>query len=337
MNTELKNAIASTDKDAQYDASAKRLLGQKHILAHILVKTVPEFMGMNPKDIVPLIEGEPCISTVPVEPGLTNTVTENSGERLIGLNGENAEINEGLIRFDIIFYVRMPSKSGIKGELSQIIVNVEAQKSEPTEYDILNRAIFYVSRMISSQKGRDFENSNYNDIRRVYSIWVCMNMDKNSMSHIHLTKDDIIDTYHWKGNLDLLNIVMLGLTKELPEHDEMYELHRLLGALLSKELTINEKLTIIGDEYNIPVEENFRRDVNIMCNLSQGIREDGIAEGIAIGRAEGEARGRAESEARIILNMHKNGLTAEQIATYTGTSVDDVIAIIETDKKAVLV
>ena len=35
MNTELKNAIASTDKDAQYDASAKRLLGQKHILAHI--------------------------------------------------------------------------------------------------------------------------------------------------------------------------------------------------------------------------------------------------------------------------------------------------------------
>ena len=315
MNTELKNAIASTDKDAQYDASAKR------ILAHILVKTVPEFMGMNPKDIVPLIEGEPCISTVPVEPGLTNTVTENSGERLIGLNGENAEINEGLIRFDIIFYVRMPSKSGIKGELSQIIVNVEAQKSEPTEYDILNRAIFYVSRMISSQKGRDFENSNYNDIRRVYSIWVCMNMDKNSMSHIHLTKDDIIDTYHWKGNLDLLNIVMLGLTKELPEHDEMYELHRLLGALLSKELTINEKLTIIGDEYNIPVEENFRRDVNIMCNLSQGIREDGIAEG----------------EARIILNMHKNGLTAEQIATYTGTSVDDVIAIIETDKKAVLV
>ena len=303
-------------------------MGQKHILAHILVKTVKEFTGMNPKDIVPLIEGEPCISTIPIEPGLTNTVTENNGERLIGLNGENAEINEGLIRFDIIFYVRMPSKGGIKGELSQIIINVEAQKSEPTEYDILNWAIFYVSRMISSQKGRDFENSNYNDIRRVYSIWVCMNMDKNSMSHIHLTKDDIIDTYHWKGNLDLLNIVMLGLAKELPKHDEMYELHRLLGALLSKELTINEKLTIIGNEYDIPVEGNFRRDVNIMCNLSQGIREDGIAEGKAIGLAEGEAR--------IILNMHKNGLTAEQIATYTGTNLDDVIAIIE-DKKAVLV
>lgn len=33
MNIELKNAIKITDKDTQYDASAKRLLGQKSILA----------------------------------------------------------------------------------------------------------------------------------------------------------------------------------------------------------------------------------------------------------------------------------------------------------------
>lgn len=99
--------------------------------------------------------------------------------------------------------------------------------------------------------------------------------------------------------------MLLGLAKELPEHDETYELHRLLGALLSKELTINEKLTIIGNEYDIPVEENFRRDVNIMCNLSQGIKEDGIA----IGLAEGEAK----CESRIILNMHKNGLRQNKL------------------------
>ena len=33
-----------------------------------------------------------------------------------------------------------------------LIINIEAQKNEPSEYDILNRAIFYVSRLISSQK-----------------------------------------------------------------------------------------------------------------------------------------------------------------------------------------
>ena len=38
VNTETNNAILITDKDAQYDERAKRLLGQKSILAHILVK-----------------------------------------------------------------------------------------------------------------------------------------------------------------------------------------------------------------------------------------------------------------------------------------------------------
>lgn len=38
IDTEIKNAIKATDKDAQYDESAKRLLGNKRILAHILLR-----------------------------------------------------------------------------------------------------------------------------------------------------------------------------------------------------------------------------------------------------------------------------------------------------------
>lgn len=336
MNTELKNSITATDKEAQYDESAKRLLGQKIILAHILAKTVPEFTYMKPTDIVPLIEGEPYISSVPVDLGLTNTEKEINGERIVGLNSENAEINEGMIRFDIIFYVRMPSKNNAtdkntadkENKLSQIIINVEAQKSEPKKYDILNRAIFYVSRMISSQKERDFENSDYNNIKQVYSIWVCMNMPENSMSHIHLTKDDLIANHNWQGNLDLSNIIMIGLSNDLPPHDETYEMHRLLSALLSIDLSVNEKLDIIGNEYDIIVENNLREDVNVMCNLSQGIKEVGIAIGKAEGRAEGRAEGEATAEAKIVLNMHNNGLTPEQIAAFTNKKIDDVKAII---------
>ena len=46
---------------------------------------------------------------------------------MVGLNSENPELHEEMIRFDIIFYVRM------KDGLSQII-NVEAQKDEPNGY-----------------------------------------------------------------------------------------------------------------------------------------------------------------------------------------------------------
>ena len=315
MNTELKNAVKAADLKAQYDARVKRLVGHKRVLAQILIKTVDEFKGMSPKTVANCIEGTPYISTVPVEPGLTNAVLDKKGQRIVGFNTESQEINEGLARFDIVFYVR--TKDG----LSQIIINVEAQKDEPGEYEILNRAIFYVSRLVSSQKERDFENSRYDDIKRVYSIWVCMNMDENTMSHIYLTKEDVIGSYEWKGNLDLINIVMIGLAKELPEHDETYELHRLLGALLSQ---VDEKLSIIGNEYDIPIEENMRKDVSAMCNLGEGIEEKGIAKGREAGREEG----RIEGEAGLILKMHKNGLSAEQIASATDKPLEEVAKII---------
>lgn len=323
MNTELKSAVMATDRDAQYDNSAKRLIAHKIILARILVKTVEEFKWMDPLEVAALIEGLPYISAVPVEPGLTNAVHFQNGQRLVGFNTENQELNEGLVRFDIVFYVRM------KDGLSQIIINVEAQKDEPGEYEILNRAVFYVSRLISSQKERDFENSSYDDIKCVYSIWICMNMEENTMSHIHLTKEDLIGSYEWKGNLDLLNIIMIGLAKELPEHDETYELHRLLGALLSRELTVDEKLDIIGKEYDIPLEENFRKDMSTMCNLSQGVKE----EGIAIGRREGLEEGRREGHAELITKMYKNGLSIEQIASATDKTVEEVKTIIEGKEK----
>ncbi len=303
MDAEIKNAVSAAGTDAQYDERAKRLLGNKIILAHILVKTVDEFKGMNPEDVVSYIEGEPFISVVPVEPGLTNAEKEKDGQRIVGLNTENTEINEGLIRFDIIFYVRM--KDGI----SQVIVNLEAQKDEPTGYHILNRAVFYVSRLVSSQKERDFVKTNYNDIRRVFSIWICMGMDENSMDYVHLTDDKVIGSYPWKGRFDLLNIVLIGISNELPEHDDKYELHRLLSTILSMGLSVDEKLDIIKSEYRIPVDDKLRKDVSAMCNLSQGIRDD--------------------ENIKVIMNMHKKGYTPEQIAEIVEKTTKEVEAIIK--------
>ena len=123
----------------------------------------------------------------------------------------------------------------------------------------------------------------------------------------------------WEGKQNMLNIVLIGLAKELPKQDDKYELHRLLGALLSQKLTPNEKLNIIEKEYNIPLEENIRRDVSVMCNLSQGIVDDTKVEVIT----------------NIVLNMYEKGYTFEQIADVTEKSIAEVEAIIK-KKESVL-
>ena len=67
-----KAVIQKSLKEAQYDATAKMLLAQKPFLANILAHTVKEFMGMDPLEVEGLIEGEPYVGTIPVDPGFTN-------------------------------------------------------------------------------------------------------------------------------------------------------------------------------------------------------------------------------------------------------------------------
>ena len=129
MDNELVYSADATYQKVQYDASAKRLLGQKIILAHILIRVVDEFKGMDAETVASLIEGEPYISQVPVEPGLTNKemVDAGTGERIVGLNTESSEINEGKVCFDIIFYVRM------RDGLAKMIINLEASQTMTAE------------------------------------------------------------------------------------------------------------------------------------------------------------------------------------------------------------
>lgn len=123
MDKDIKKSISATDKDAQYDEKAKNLLGHKIILAHILVKTIDEFKGMNPKDVVQYIEGEPYISTVPVDAGSTNVEKEQNGEKVIGLNTENSELNEGIAETIVKMY-----RKGYEAEQISDILDMEVEE-----------------------------------------------------------------------------------------------------------------------------------------------------------------------------------------------------------------
>ena len=61
-----------------------------------------------------------------------------------------------------------------------------------------------------------------------------------------------------------------------------------------------------GTEYDIPVEEKIREDVSVMCNLSKGIEEKGIAIGEERGIRLGEERGiRLGEEQGILSSIRK--------------------------------
>ncbi len=147
-----------------------------------------------------------------------------------------------------------------------------------------------------------------------------MNMEEDSLTYIHLSKDDILGTHNWKGDLKLLNIIMIGIAEKLTKKEEKCELHRLLSTLLSVDLEAAEKLAIMEKEYSIPIENDMRREVEEMCNLSQGIKEKAYADGQKNGYVAGEKSGYT----KIIFKMYEAGLPVEQIADIIKEDVDKI-------------
>jgi len=141
-----------------------------------------------------------------------------------------------------------------------------------------------------------------------------MNMDECSWDYFHLTDDVIIPGHKWNGKRDLLNIVLLGIPNELPEQGEEYELHRLLSTMFSVELTSNERLNILENEYGIDVKPDFRKELDTMCNLSQGVYERGLEKGVE--------RGKLENAKAMAISLHESGVTEDLIAKAANVSVD---------------
>ena len=289
-------------KNVQYDDYAKFILSQKEILSRILKFTIKEFEDMEAEDVMGLIEGEPLISKVSTEPGETNQTFHG---KITGNNTESTELEEGTIIFDVIFYVRM--KDGV----SRIIINLEAQGIEKPPYPLVNRTIFYIARLISSQKNRNFDHSNYGDMLRTYSIWICFNLEENCMNYLHLTNTSLFGTHEWLGDLELMNIFLVGLDKNLSEEaikTTDSNLHYMLGTIFSNDLSPKDKVRLLSEREDMPAGTHIRKELDTMCNLSYGIEEQGIE------------KGRLD----LIKNMLSKHMPVEDIMKYSGATEEEI-------------
>ena len=212
------------NRNAAYDQAAKKVLSQKKILAFILKRMVEEFKDESVQDIMTkYIEGTPLISQVPVHPDETNQEIE----RIHGNNTEDGSISEGMVRYDILFQALVPKTK----EPLMLIINIEAQGKAKPGYSILKRATYYASRMISSQRGRDFYGDDYDKIKKVYTIWICMNAPKdtgNSINRYRMMEERLHRKYHaeqWQYNI--LNVVMLYLGDRKTQ-DDLIEMLRII-------------------------------------------------------------------------------------------------------------
>ena len=297
--THLKNTIDAIDSDkAKYDKNIKELLADIQVLSRILKYTVEEVKDLTIEEIIECIDDQSIeVGTALVDPGLTNT------GRIENVQTENSVPNEGYISFDIRFSIHYKKKT------IKIIINIEAQKStDPVKlgYHLENRIIFYLSRLISSQKQREFFHSEYDKIKKVYSIWICMDAsnDEDSVNKISLKEETLFGKPSAFSQLDKMCGIVIWIREQNDVEESKNQLIAMLEDLLKDE-AIEKKKKNLEKKYNMKMTLDLERRIDDMCNLSDVVEERGIEKGIE--------KGTEKERTRVIQKMIEKGYTKEDI------------------------
>lgn len=335
QKTHIANILERNNYKDRYDTQAKQILSDKTVLSWILKYTTSEFKDYPIELIKTCIEGEPEVGTRRVFPSLAPDTSDEPGntelnpkksketpEAITGLDTVDKVPGEGEITYDVRFTVFTPTAERIK-----LIINVESQKKFNPGYDIVTRGIFYCTRMVAAQKETEFKGSDYDSIKKVYSIWISMENPpyaQHTITSYRISEHPLYGILQKKKRYDLLELVLVCLGTSETEN-KGNELHGLLDTLFSPELSPHEKENILYKDYHIQTTVEMEGGLREMCNLSDLIEERGIEKGIERGREEGD-------RLRLLTLIQKKlikGKSLEQIADELEETVETILPLYE--------
>lgn len=293
VTTHLAQTMTKLDVDkAMRDDYAKCILADPQILANIVKVIVPEFREYSIKDIMPCI-GETIVSL---------TVPERLCIKIESDGTEDIDIENGKIIYDIRFPLYYNNRT------IKILVNVEAQKSisySTLGYHIEARMVYYMARLVSSQKNVEFIKSNYDDIKDVYSIWICMDTeaDEDSIIELGLQPRVIYGKTSWLPQRNIMNGAVIRIRSRADIEESKNKLIALLEVLFSNRLK-RDKMNQL-EEYGLEMTTELEGCVNDMCNISDLLVEESEERGVE----RGEKKARLDS---IRTLMRKLNQTADE-------------------------
>lgn len=260
--------------DKTYDSNFKKVFSRKEVLAGILLGVIPEFKHSTIDAVRDSIETSK-FSTLNAEV----------------LNAEDTEESQKVI-YDVLVIVNVP-KAG-KQEV-HLLFDLEMQCNYRPGYPLMNRAIYYTSRLITKQR---VEKAKYEELLPVRSTWISVrNIPKdlqNRMVHVTLKAYDsygiklsekfdgidligidfilLSENYDWDVNDDTTVKFLQSIFNNRLSDKKFNPFIKITNEIESEVLALTTDL----DHYNAELDAEL---------------EAGRAEGRAAGRAEGRAEG----------------------------------------------
>ncbi len=235
--------------------------------------TLIEFAEMDISDIRDCIGDDIEVDTRPIDAGLSNL-----GRVQETLTEDNVP-GEGIIYYDIRFAAHH------KGMEWKILVNIEAQKSSDSSklgYHLENRIVFYLARMISAQKQMEFFHSDFDNLKKVRSIWICMDSKEteDSIEEMSFESNRIFGNSEKLHHTDLMKGIIVNIRNdETIASDKIKKSKNKLIAMLEELLSrkdVAKKKHILEREYGMIMSEELEGRMQNMCNLSELVKESAV-------------------------------------------------------------
>ena len=264
MDTIIKDTLSQ--HKIMLDQNCKLMISHEEMLSRIIKEFVEEAKHLSIEEIIKIVQDE---------------------HRFQRLNNENTISGYGTVRFDFFGCIDLPQ---LDHTIKRIYLNVEIQNDAYPKYSLITRGDAYLSRIQTTQWGKEYNDQNYDGMKKVYLIWILPQAAKKRDGQVSICKTDEEKQLEKVESYDKREQIVIYLDKEhdtskkYQEHDEILTP---LVVFLNNILDYQGKIRIMK-EYGF---KEIEREVREVCDYANILEKEYLNKGIGIGVEKGIEQG----------------------------------------------
>ena len=264
MDTIIKDTLSQ--HKIMLDQNCKLMISHEEMLSRIIKEFVEEAKHLSIEEIIKIVQDE---------------------HRFQRLNNENSIPGYGTVRFDFFGCIDLPQ---LDHTIKRIYLNVEIQNDAYPKYSLITRGDAYLSRIQATQWGKEYNDQNYDGMKKVYLIWILPQAAKKRDGQVSICKTDEEKQLEKVETYDKREQIVIYLDKEHDTSKKYQEYDEILTPLvvfLNNILDYQGKIRIMK-EYGF---KEIEKEVREVCDYANILEKEYLNKGIGIGVEKGIEQG----------------------------------------------
>ena len=264
MDTIIKDTLSQ--HKIMLDQNCKLMISHEEMLSRIIKEFVEEAKHLSIEEIIKIVQDE---------------------HRFQRLNNENSIPGYGTVRFDFFGCIDLPQ---LDHTIKRIYLNVEIQNDAYPKYSLITRGDAYLSRIQTTQWGKEYNDQNYDGMKKVYLIWILPQAAKKRDGQVSICKTDEEKQLEKVETYDKREQIVIYLDKEHDTNKKYQEYDEVLTPLvvfLNNILDYQGKIRIMK-EYGF---KEIEKEVREVCDYANILEKEYLNKGIGIGVEKGIEQG----------------------------------------------